>query len=230
MESLHSSKLTEGGSKQPSTLRFVDVSEIRDGVVMLRNGSLRAILGVSSINFDLKSTDEQEGIILQFQGFLNSLDFPAQFLITSRRLNIQPYLETLTKHESGQTNELLRIQIAEYKDFIENLTRVSNIMSKRFYVVVPFFPIEANKKSFFDTLSAAVNPQKTIIYKQELFETYKNQLFQRVEHISSGLSGTGLRMILLKTEEVIELLHNSYNPNLFATDILKGLENVDVKM
>lgn len=230
MESMYEKKMVDGGGGQPSTLRFVDVSEIRDGVVMLRNGSLRAILNVSSINFDLKSTDEQEGIILQFQGFLNSLDFPAQFLVTSRRLNIQPYLETLAKNESGQTNELLRIQMAEYKNFIENLTSISSIMSKRFYVVVPFFPIEANKASFFDALSSVFNPQKTIIYKQELFETYKNQLFQRVEHVSAGLSGTGLRMILLKTDEVIELLHNSYNPNLFASDIIKGIENVDVKM
>lgn len=230
MESLHSSKLIEGGGKQPSTLRFVDVSEIRNGIIMLRNGSLRAILGVSSINFDLKSKDEQEGIILQFQGFLNSLDFPIQFLITSRRLNIQPYLETLTKYESGQTNELLRLQINEYKDFIENLTKISNIMSKRFYIVVPFFPIEANKKSFFDTLSSIFSPQKTILYKQELFETYKNQLLQRVDYASTGLSGTGLRMVLLKTEEVIELLHNSYNPNLFAADILKDIENVNVKI
>lgn len=227
---MHSKKLISGGGGQPSTLRFVDVQEIRDGVVLLRNGSLRAILGVSSVNFDLKSTSEQEGIILQFQGFLNSLDFPTQFLVTSRRLNIQPYLETLSKYESGQTNELLRIQMAEYKEFIENLTKVSNIMSKRFYVVVPFFPIETNKQSFFDALSSIVNPQKAVVYKNELFETYKNQLFQRVEHVSAGLSGTGLRMILLKTEEVIELLHNSYNPNLFATDILKGIESVDVKI
>lgn len=230
MESLHSSKLIEGGGKQPSTLRFVDVSEIRDGIIILRNGSLRAILGVSSINFDLKSTDEQEGIILQFQGFLNSLDFPIQFLITSRKLNIQPYLETLTKHESGQINELLRIQISEYRDFIENLTKVSNIMSKRFYIVIPFFPIEANKRSFFDTLSSIISPQKTILYKQELFETYKNQLFQRVDHVSEGLSGTGLHMLFLKTSEVIELLHNSYNPNLFATDILRNIESADMKI
>lgn len=230
MESMHSSKLIQGGGKQPTTLRFVDVSEIRDGIIVLRNGSLRAVLGVSSINFDLKSTDEQEGIIAQFQGFLNSLDFPAQFLITSRRLNIQPYLQTLSKYEAAQTNELLRMQITEYKEFIENLTKVSNIMSKRFYITVPFFPIEANKKSFFDTLSSIINPQKTILYKQELFETYKNQLLQRVEHISSGLSGTGVRMILLDTQEVIQLLHNSYNPNLYATDILKGIESIDIKV
>ena len=230
METMYSQKLIQGGNKQPSTLRFVDVSEIRDGIVVLRNGSLRAILGVSSINFDLKSTDEQEGIVAQFQGFLNSLDFPAQFLIASRRLNIQPYLQTLSKYESGQTNDLLRMQISEYKEFIENLTHVSNIMSKRFYVTVPFFPIETDKRSFFDTLSSIVNPQKTILYKQELFETYKNQLMQRVEHISAGLSGTGLRMILLNTQECIELLHNSYNPNLFAANILKAIESIDVKV
>ena len=113
MEVLHSKKLG-GNVSGASTQKYVDVEEIKDGVVVLKNGSLRAILLVSSINFDLKSTEEQDGIINQYQGFLNSIDFPLQILISSRRINLDPYLEFVKDKEQHQTNELLRFQISEY--------------------------------------------------------------------------------------------------------------------
>jgi len=205
------------------------VEEIRDGVIVLKNGSLRAVLLVSSINFDLKATEEQDAIINQYQNFLNSLDFPIQIVISSRKLNITPYLDFLKKKESELTNELLSLQLSEYRNFIKNLTDVSNIMSKFFYVVVPFYPIESAKGGFLDKFLGGKNSQSQVSRKRELFETYKNQLWQRVDHISAGLSGTGLKITMLKTEELIELLYNSYNPTTNSSSIIRGIEKVELR-
>lgn len=228
MESLHSDKITSGGGGM-STQKYVDVEEIRDGVVVLKNGSLRAVLLVSSINFDLKATEEQDAIVNQYQNFLNSLDFPVQIMVSSRKLNIMPYLEFLRKKESEITNELLSLQLAEYRNFIKNLTDVSNIMSKFFYIVVPFYPIEIGKGGFLEKFFGSKTSQSQITRKRELFETYKNQLWQRVDHITAGLSSTGLKITPLKTEELIELLYNSYNPTTHSNSIIKGVEKVELR-
>ncbi len=115
-------------SDASSTQKYVDVEDVRDGIIVLKNGSIRCILLVSSINFDLKSSDEQDAIISQYQGFLNSLDFPLQIIVHSRRFRVEPYLEKLVEEEKHQENELLRFQISEYRNFVRNLTDVSNIM------------------------------------------------------------------------------------------------------
>ena len=227
MELLHSKKLS--GPEGVSTQKYVDVEEIRDGVIILKNGSLRAVLLVSSINFDLKSSEEQDGIIFQYQNFINSLDFPIQIVVSSRKLNIIPYLDFLKNKESQQTNELLRLQISEYRNFIKNLTEITNIMSKFFYIVVPFSPIETKGKGFFSKISTILNPQRTIVEKREVFDTYKSQLWQRVDHIIAGLEGTGLSITALKTEEVIELLYNSYNPSLYTNTIVREIEKMDIR-
>jgi hypothetical protein len=227
MELLHSKKLS--GGEKSSTQKYVDVEEIRDGVIVLKNGSLRSILLVSSINFDLKSTEEQDAIIGQYQNFINSLDFPMQVVIGSRKLNIGPYLEFLKKKESQQTNELLQFQIIEYQNFIKNLTEISNIMSKFFYIVVPFSPIESEDQDFFKKISSMINPQRMVEEKREIFETYKNQLWQRVDHIIAGLSGIGLKLVPLKTEEIIELLYNSYNPSIYTNTIVKEMEKIELE-
>ena len=226
MELLHSKKLS--GSAGSSTQKYVDVEEIRDGVIVLKNGSLRSILLVSSINFDLKSTDEQDAIINQYQNFLNSVDFPVEILISSRKLNIRPYLEFLKKKETQQTNELLRLQISEYQNFIKNLTDVTNIMSKFFYIIVPFSPVESKKSGFFGKFTAILNPKRTIMEKREVFETYKSQLWQRVDHIIAGLSSTGVRITALKTEEIIELLYNSYNPSLYTNASVRDIGEIEL--
>jgi hypothetical protein len=211
-----------------STQEYVDVEEVRDGVVVLKNGGMRAILLVSSLNFDLKSSEEQDAIIMQYQSFLNSLDFPTQILIHSRRFNIEPYLKLLKEKEEDQTNELLRLQIAEYRNFIKNLTEVSDIMSKFFYVIVPFASIEDKESGFFHKMGNLINPKQAIREKRELFETYRNQLWQRVDHVTIGLSGTGVKVAPLNTEESIELLYNTYNPGLFSTVLTGSIKDIEL--
>ena len=227
METLHSNKITKQTSSAPAQ-QFVDVAEVKEDVVVLKNGSLRSVLAVSAINYDLKSTDEQEAIVSQYQNFLNSLDFPIQILISSRKLNMDQYLDFLESKEKEQPNELLRLQISEYKNFIAELVNVSNIMDKDFYIVVPFSPVENKEKGFFSNVSSMLNPKKNIIEKIETFETYKNQLFQRVDHITASLSGIGLRITPLKTQELIELMYNSYNPALDLSK-LPDVANLDLK-
>lgn len=227
MEFLNPKKTAKSASS--ATQKYLDVAEVKDGVVILKNGSLRAILAVSAINFDLKSTDEQEAIVAQYQGFLNSVDFPLQILINSRKLNMENYINFLTENEKKQSNELLRMQIAEYKIFINQLVSVSNIMDKNFYIVVPFSPIENKEKGFLSNIGSLLNPRQNIIEKRENFETYKNQLFQRVDHISSSLSGIGVRIVPLKTEEIIELLFDSYNPEIFNSITIKDYGKLEIK-
>ncbi|MCW1888488.1 MAG: hypothetical protein KIH67_002945 [Candidatus Moranbacteria bacterium] len=215
-------------SSAASTQRYVDVEEIREGLLVLKNGSLRAVLLVSSLNFDLKSSQEQDGIIAQYQSFLNTLDFPVQIVVSSKRFDVDPYLNLLEEQEAVQENELLHFQITEYKTFIKKLTEVSNIMSKYFYIVVPFSPAEDEKNSLLDRLAGIFTPGKTTSLHGELFESYRGQLYQRVEQVSSALSGTGVRVTPLTTEEIIELLYQSYNPSLFTNQNINNVSELEL--
>jgi len=214
--------------KASSTQKYVEVVEIRDGIIVLKSGALRSILLVSSLNFDLKSTEEQDAIIAQYQGFLNSLDFPVQVVVSSRRFNVKPYLELLQDKEKRQENELLRFQISEYKSFVKNLTEVSNIMSKFFYVVAPFSPVEDEQSGLKDKLFGIFRAKEATFAHGDLFETYKAQLLQRISHITTALSSTGVHITPLNTEEVIELLYSSYNPSLFTATVLKNVEDIEL--
>lgn len=211
-----------------STQKYVDVDEIRDGIIVLKTGALRSVLLVSSLNFDLKSTEEQDAIISQYQAFLNSLDFPVQIIVSSRRFNIEPYLDRLSDEEKQQENELLRFQISEYKSFVKNLTEVSNIMSKYFYIVVPFSPVEDKQSGFVGKMLGIFSTKQAVSAQGNLFETYKSQLLQRVNHAATGLSGTGVHITALNTEETIELLFNSYNPSLFTAATIKNVEGIEL--
>jgi hypothetical protein len=211
-----------------STQKYVDVDELHDGVMVLKSGALRAVLLVSSVNFDLKSSQEQEAIIAQYQAFLNSLDFPVQIVIQSRRFNIAPYIDQLNDEENVQENELLRFQIGEYKNFIRKLSEMSNIMSKFFYIVIPFSPVEDQESGFFRKMFGIFRPKQATAMKGELFETYKSQLLQRVDHVSVALSSVGVKVSQLNTEEIIELLYNSYNPSLFTTTVIKDTDKIEL--
>ncbi len=224
MESLKTQSKTGGASTQ----NYVDVEAIRDGAVVLKNGALRAVLLVSSINFDLKSSQEQDAIIAQYQAFLNALDFPIQVVVSSKRFNIAPYLEKIESQVSVGQSELLRMQIAEYQDFIANLAEVANIMSKTFYIVVPFSPSEDKDSGMFGSLKGMFGGKRSVALRDDLFQTYRSQLMQRVDHIIASIGGTGVHTAPLNTEELIELMYNSYNPSLFTALSLKNTNALEV--
>ena len=216
-------------NSHPSFQDQLDIAEIKEDVVILRDGSLRAVLAVSSVNFDLKSDQEQEGLIFAYQRFLNAFDFPFQIVISSKKFDVDPYLSMLKRKGRSETNELLRRQINDYVGFIENLVGMANIMTKLFYIIIPFYVIENKKKGLFSKISSTINPQKNIYQKREDFETYKNQLFQRVDQVIETLSGAGIRMIPLNTEELIELYYNSYNPSEFEYVKIKNLNKIELE-
>jgi type IV secretory pathway VirB4 component len=194
---------------------FVAVREIRDDVIIMKDGSLRAIIMTSSINFALKSTEEQEATIFQFQNFLNGLDFSLEICILSRKLYIDEYLNALREKERLQKNDLLRMQTTEYIQFVQTFVEMQNIMSKYFYLAVPFFPIEEKKSSFTDNLlNTFVSGSKKSAEeeKEGSFAVFKEQLWQRVENIVSGLRMFGLKSVVLKEEELMEMLYTLYNP------------------
>lgn len=198
-----------------STQSFLQFEQIREDVMVMQDGALRAVLMVSATNFGLKSQDEQEAIIFGFQNFLNSLDFNLQIFIHSRKLNISGYLATLQELAANQTNDLLKIQTEEYIEFIRSFVETVSIMSKTYYVIVPF-SLETAMAKKSDPLSAleSILPQgkKKFSIEAEKFHELRNQLVQRVEFVSQGLRGLGLRSTMLATEELIELLWGIYNP------------------
>lgn len=224
MESLKGTSKIGGASTQS----YVDVEVIRDGVIVLKNGALRSVILVSSLNFDLKSSQEQDAIISQYQSFLNSLDFPVQVVISSKRFNITPYLESIKSQMSVEQSELLRFQSAEYQDFIVNLSEVSNIMSKTFYIIVPFAASEDEANGITGSLKGLFKQKATAVLKDDLFQTYRSQLFQRVEHVMASINGTGVHTAPLNTEELIELMYNSYNPTLFTALSLKNTNDLEL--
>ncbi|PIU82333.1 hypothetical protein COS69_00025 [Candidatus Kaiserbacteria bacterium CG06_land_8_20_14_3_00_49_31] len=193
-----------------ATQKFVPVKEIRNGIILLKDGGYRGVLICSSINFGLKSSDEQHAIIIGFQNFLNTLDFSIQIVVNSRRMDLRPYLALLEGKEPEQKTELMRIQLREYIEFVRSFTDQANIMTKSFYVVVSYVPhLSAESAvSFFQQKSTSA---KNTAAKAS-FEEDCAQLEQRLTLVASGLAGTGVRAVPLGTEEVIELLYRSFNP------------------
>jgi KaiC/GvpD/RAD55 family RecA-like ATPase len=192
--------------QQASAQQFLEIDEIKDGVLILKNKSLRAILMVSSLNFALKSEEEQTAIIYQFQNFLNSLDFSIEIIIQSRILNITEYLDKLKEIEGVQKNELLKIQTAEYRKFINGLIGGRQILSKTFFVVVPFTLIEIPK----------IGGEKIVI-DEEQFQRARTQLQQRAEFVALGLRRCGHQCSVLNTLELIELFWALYHPEQAET-------------
>ncbi len=196
-----------------ATQDFVPIKEIRDGVVLLKDNSMRAVLLASSLNFSLKSEDERKGILYQFQDFLNSLDFPLQIFIQSRRLDIRPYIALLEGRYKEQMNDLMKIQTQEYIEFIKKFTESTNIMTKSFFVVVPYTPALIQGKgidptSFFGKKDADDAVKKRMVN----FEENKTQLEQRMAIVEQGLVRCGIRVARLGTEEVVELFYKIFNP------------------
>jgi len=193
-----------------SIQKHLEIKEIKDDVVILKNKGLRAILMATSMNFALKSTQEQDAIIFRYQDFINSLDFPIQTMIASRKFDITPYTQALEEKQKLQENELLRIQAAEYIDFVKGLTEMTNIMTESFYLVIPYNPSVIKKNGFFSQLFGDKKQDST---KEMEFQEVKSNLWQRVEFIVTGLRSMGIKTIPLNTEELVELFYKLYNPS-----------------
>ncbi|HEY4504937.1 MAG TPA: hypothetical protein VJI73_04170 [Candidatus Paceibacterota bacterium] len=193
---------------------FVPIEEIREGVVMLKSGQMRMVLLASSVNFDLKSEDEQEAIILQYQNFLNSLDFPIQFFIESRKLDIRPYVTMVENRLKEQLNELIKVQTREYIEFIKNVTEKTNIMSKTFFIVVPLASsaMTGSRENFFSSLFKSKKATQLAKENFERFEENRSQLEQRRSVVVQGLARLGIRTVMLGTEELVELYYKIFNP------------------
>ncbi len=196
-----------------ATQEFVPIQEVRDGIVMLKDGSMKAVVLASSLNFSLKSDDERQAIILQFQDFLNSLDFAVQISIQSRRLDIRPYIALLEDRYKQQVNDLMKIQTREYIEFIRKFTETTNIMTKSFFIIVSYDPALIKisgglTPKMFQKKTSAEAAQN----KQANFEENRTQLEQRVSVVEQGLSRCGIRVVRLGTEEVIELFYKIFNP------------------
>ena len=187
---------------EKATQDFLEIKDIKEGVTILKNNSIRGILMVSSINFALKSVDEQSAIIYAFQNFLNSLDFSCQIVIQSRNINITPYLDNIRALEQSQTNELLKTQTASYVEFIKELVKGENVMVKSFYVVIPYTPVEI--------LGVGASIKEL---KDEDFQKCKIQLWQRMEFLATGRKRCDLNAVPLTTPELIELFWSTHHPN-----------------
>jgi len=184
---------------------LVPIKEVRDGVVIMKDGSLRTVIMASSVNFALKSSDEQQSIIIQFQNFLNSLNFDVEIVIQSRKFDISPYINLLENKQKEQTNDLLKIQTKEYIQFIRTFTEQYDVMTKNFFVVIPYSPLKINAGR--GMFKKKVNEDSV-----SNFETSRSQLEQRVSVVQQGLVRSGVRVMQLGTEELIEVYYQLFNP------------------
>lgn len=198
-----------------ATQEFVPIKEVRDGVVILKDGGMRAILLCSSLNFSLKSEEERNAILLQFQDFLNSLDFSVEIVVQSRKLDIRPYIALLEGRLKEQSNNLMKIQVREYIEFIKNFTENTNIMTKNFFIVVPYSPSVLGAGQTASSIGSFLGFGKKESETKALgtgFEESRSQLEERLSVVEQGLVRTGIRVARLGTEEVIELFYKAFNP------------------
>lgn len=222
-------KKLAGTKPATSTQQFLDIAEIREDIVVMKDGTLRAVLLVSSINFSLKSEDEQNAIIQGYVSFLNSLDSPVQILIQSRKLNVDEYLNRLKEQEKTQTNDLLRAQIADYRQFVGELVELGEIMQKKFIVVVPHNPATAKRKGFFARMSETLSPLVSAKLREEQFRQRKKDLMVKVDSVRASLNSMSLSSAMLDTQSLIELYYSSYNPQSMESQKFQKIEELRVE-
>lgn len=214
------SRINMAKKKPTSTQKFLPIEEIREGVAILKDGGLRTVLMVNAINFSLKARDEQDALLSRYQDFINSLGFPVQILVQSRTLDLDTYLQSLTTNATEQTNDLLRNQTLDYIDFVKDLIGVANIMSKTFYVVIPY-RLAPISRGFFGLFGGGKLSKRDFGKAQE-------KLTEQTALLSSGLASLGLNNVQLNTQEVIELLYSSYNMDISRRQKLFSVSNVDI--
>ncbi len=227
-------KKKQDTSGATSTLRYLPIAEIHDDTVVLKDGTLRSIIEVTSINFSLKSEEEQNSIIYSYQHFLNSLEFPIQIYIRSKKLDLDDYVAQLETTASKQANPLLKNQTLEYIQFVSKLVEFADIMEKKFYVIVPYENAKDSvKKNMFQLFMDSINPDDSVFkYKSRLkeFADLKKHLGQRASVIQTGLENCGLQTKVLNTKELIELFYSIYNPLTSMNQKLKDTNENDTKL
>ncbi len=214
-----------------ATQLYLDIAQIRDDLVVLNDGTLRAVLLVSSLNFALKSEEEQKATIQAYVAFLNALEHQLHIVIQSRPLSIDPYLKDLENLEREQTNELLRMQTKDYRNFVRELVKLAEIMTKRFYVIVPYDPSGGARKArgFLARAATVLNPARSVRLSEDEFAKAHRELGERVDHILTGLAGIGLRSVQLSTQHLIELFYATYNPDLARVEALPEVGELKVE-
>ena len=225
MPEMQSKQLTKS-KPGPSTSRYVDIAEIRDDMVILKDGTVRAVILVSSINFALKSSEEQEAIIQAYMTFLNGLEYSLQIVIQSRRMNIDAYMMALAEQQKKTENDLLRSQIADYRTFVNELVELGQIMQKRFYVVIPYDPLTNKKKNFWTRLTEVLSPAASAKLNAQQLADRIEQLTRRTSVIQGDLNSMGLNSVRLDTQGLIELYYNVYNPDVFEEQKLQDLSQI----
>lgn len=226
--------LNPGKSNPNSTQNTLLVSEIRDGIMIMNDGTFRAVIYTKSVNFDLMSGMEREGVEAAYQGFINSLHFPVQIYIRSQKIDMRPYLERLNGMKDQQENMLLSVLMEDYIFFIEDLVREANIMDKSFYIIVPFIPpVSANRmvgsgKKFMSGIFGS--SQQVVTINEADLEQAKTELANRIQATMNGLTQMGLQAVPLDTQELIELFYDSYNPDTATRQHLMPLADLEAPL
>jgi len=233
--------MPSGGKPEPakpqphpnSTQNSLQIAEIRDGIVIMNDGSFRSVVMVKSVNFDLMSPQEQEAVEYGFQGFLNSLYFPIQIFVRSQKVDLQPYIQKLDKIRTEHDNMLLALLMDDYIGYIDQLAQQTNIMDKKFYIVIPFFPTVAvqkaltQSKNFFTGFTALFNTREDhVVVNESDLENAKNELRNRVQAVLGGLQQCNIQGLPLDTQELIELYYDTYNPDTATRQQLKNFDNL----
>ncbi len=216
-----------------STQNTLQIAEIRDGIVIMNDGSFRAVVMAKSINFDLMSPQEQESVEYAYQGFLNSLYFPVQIFLRSQKVDLQPYIEKLDKIRTEHDNMLLAMLMEDYINYIDQLAMQTNIMDKRFYIVVPYFPVAGpelatsqNKNFFSGLMGLFQNKESHVVINDAELEKTKTELRNRVQAVLGGLQPCGVQGLPLDTQELIELYYDTYNPDTATRQQLKNFNDL----
>lgn len=206
-----------------STQKYLDLAEIRDNTVIMKDGTLRSVILCSSVNFALKSEAEQNALISSYMEFLNSMDFNLQIVVQSRKLDIEGYINRLKEAQKKQFNDLLRSQINSYLDFINELIEIGEIMTKKFLIIVPYNPMGSKMKGFWQRFTELFRTTQEIGMKKEKFMQYKQELDLRLGNIQGALNSMGLESVILDTQSLIELYYNIYNPKTSQNQKLRDI-------
>ena len=212
-----------------STQKYLPFSEIKNDTVVMPDSSLRGVLLVSSVNFALKSEEEQSALVQGYVQFLNSFDFPMQIVVQSRRLRIDEYLQRIKEKEKKQKNELLRIQTGEYRRYVAELVKLGDIMTKRFYIVIPYHPLADIKKNFISKIFEIIKPANTLRVSDERFQQRRRELMKRVDHVQAALNSMGVLSITLDTQSLIELYYNTYNPAVSQNQPMVDISKIELE-